>query len=239
VEIDADSQLDFGGQRMFPIGDDDVRGSGPALSTWGLLIVNVLVFIFMLTLPLGALETFIGQYGVIPREIVSGVDWQTLLTSMFLHGGWLHLLGNMLFLWVFSNNIEAVLGSPLHFLFYLAGGLVASTAHIFSSPSSGIPSVGASGAIAAILGAYIILFPRSQVRLLFVGPRMGVARASALAFLGVWAVTQLFSGVASLGVPTAEGQGIAWWAHIGGFAFGLVIGLLLQGRVRRRIAFSG
>ena len=99
---------------MFPIGDDDVRGAGPPLATWGLLIANVLVFLYEATLPQGALENVITQYGVIPREITSGIDWQTLLISMFLHGGWLHLIGNMLFLWVFSNNIEAVLGSGAH-----------------------------------------------------------------------------------------------------------------------------
>jgi membrane associated rhomboid family serine protease len=225
---------------MFPIGDDDVRGAGPALSTWGLLIANVLVFLFEATLSTGALQNFVVQYGVIPSEIVNGIDWQTLLTSMFLHGGWLHLIGNMLFLWVFSNNIEAVLGTPLHLLFYLAGGLAASLAHIFSDPTSSIPSVGASGAIAAILGAYLVLFPRSRVRLLvFLGYSMGVTRASAVAFLGLWAVMQLFSGVASLGVPTAQAEGVAWWAHIGGFAFGLVVGWLVQGRARRRIALSG
>jgi membrane associated rhomboid family serine protease len=225
---------------MFPIGDDDVRGAGPALSTWGLLIANVLVFLFEATLSTGALQNFVVQYGVIPSEIVNGIDWQTLLTSMFLHGGWLHLIGNMLFLWVFSNNIEAVLGTPLHLLFYLAGGLAASLAHIFSDPTSSIPSVGASGAIAAILGAYLVLFPRSRVRLLvFLGYSMGVTRASAVAFLGLWAVMQLFSGVASLGVPTAQAEGVAWWAHIGGFAFGVVVGWLVQGRARRRIAFSG
>jgi membrane associated rhomboid family serine protease len=225
---------------MFPIGDDDVRGAGPALSTWGLLIANVLVFLFEASLSTGALENFVVQYGVIPREIVNGIDWQTLVTSMFLHGGWLHLIGNMLFLWVFSNNIEAVMGTPLHLLFYLAGGLAASLAHIFSDPTSGIPSVGASGAIAAILGAYLVLFPQSRVRLLvFLGYSMGVTRASAVAFLGLWAVMQLFSGVASLGVPTAQAEGVAWWAHIGGFAFGLVVGWLLRGRARRRLAFSG
>jgi len=151
---------------MFPIGDDNIQGAGPSLSTRGLLVVNVLVFVFEAGLASGALENFITEYGVIPREIMSAVDLHTLLTSMFLHGGWMHLIGNMLFLWVFSNNIEAVLGTPLHLGFYLAGGLAASLAHILSDPSSTIPSVGASGAIAAILGTYLMLFPRSRVKLL-------------------------------------------------------------------------
>ncbi|HSB90637.1 MAG TPA: rhomboid family intramembrane serine protease [Anaerolineales bacterium] len=223
---------------MFPIGDDDVVGAGPAATTWGLLILNVVVFLFEATMPTGALEAFITRYGMIPREIAGGTDLYTLLTSMFLHGGWLHLIGNMLFLWVFSNNIEAVLGSGPHLIFYLAGGLAASLAHLASDPSSPIPSVGASGAIAAILGAYIVLFPRSQVRLLiFTGVNVGVTRVTALAFLGLWAVMQLFTGVASLGVPTAETGGVAVWAHVGGFAFGLLAGWLLQGRLRRRLAY--
>lgn len=223
---------------MFPIGDDDVRGAGPSLSTWALLIANVLVFLYEASLSTGALERFITEYGVIPREIVAGVDLQTLVTSMFLHGGWLHLIGNMLFLWVFSNNIEAVLGTGGHLAFYGAGGLAASLAHIWSDPGSSIPSVGASGAIAAILGAYIVLFPQSRVRLLvFTGAQVGVTRASALAFLGLWAVMQFFSGIASLGVPTAQTGGVAWFAHIGGFVFGLLVGWILQNRGRRRIAY--
>ncbi|MGH2606550.1 MAG: rhomboid family intramembrane serine protease [Anaerolineales bacterium] len=224
---------------MFPIGDDDVRGAGPSLSTWGLLIVNVLVFLYEASLSTGALEGFITEFGVIPREIVAGVDLQTLVTSMFLHGGWLHLIGNMLFLWVFSNNIEAVLGTGGHLAFYGAGGLAASLAHIWSDPGSSIPSVGASGAIAAILGAYIVLFPQSRVRLLvFTGAQVGVTRASALAFLGLWAVMQFFSGIASLGVPTAQTGGVAWFAHIGGFVFGLLVGWILQNRGRRRVAYT-
>ncbi len=224
---------------MFPIGDDEVQGAGPALSTWGLLIANVLVFLYEASLSTGALERFITQYGVVPREIVSGVDLGTLVTSMFLHGGWLHLIGNMLFLWVFSNNIEAVMGSGGHLAFYGAGGLAASLAHILSDPSSNIPSVGASGAIAAILGAYIVLFPQSRVRLLvFTGAYIGVTRASALAFLGLWAIMQFFSGVASLGVPTAQTAGVAWFAHIGGFTFGLLVGWILRNRGRRRVAYT-
>jgi len=195
------------------------------------------VFVFEAGLASGALENFITEYGVIPREIVSAVDLRTLLTSMFLHGGWMHLIGNMLFLWVFSNNIEAVLGTPLHLGFYLAGGLAASLAHILTDPSSTIPSVEARGAIAAILGAYLMLFPRSRVKLLlFTGYTMGVTRANAIVFLGLWAVVQLFSGVASLGVTTAQTGGLTWWAYIGGFGFGLVVGWLVKGRAASRIA---
>lgn len=138
-----------------------------------------------------------------------------------------------------QQHIEAVLGSGGHLAFYGAGGLAASLAHIWSDPGSNIPSVGASGAIAAILGAYIILFPQSRVRLLvFTGAYVGVTRASALAFLGLWAIMQFFSGIASLGVPTAQTGGVAWFAHIGGFAFGLLVGWILKNRGRRRIAYT-
>ena len=221
---------------MFPIGDDNVRGSHPAFITWLLLILNVVIFLFEATLSEPALTRFIQEYGVIPAEIMSGQDMHTLLTSIFLHGGWLHLIGNMLFLWVFSDNIEAVLGAPLYLAFYLAGGLAASVAHILSGPASTIPSVGASGAIAAVLGAYIVMFPQSRVRLLILfGYRAGVTRTSAIVFLGIWAVTQFFSGVASLGVATAQTGGVAWFAHIGGFVFGLAIGALLRGRAARAV----
>lgn len=224
---------------MFPIGDDEVHGAGPALTTWGLLITNVLVFLYKASLSTGALEGFITQDGMIPREIVAGVDLETLATSMFLHGGWLHLIGNMLFLYVFSNNIEAILGSAGHLAFYGAGGIAASLAHVWSNPGSGIPSVGASGAIAAILGAYLVHFPHSRVKLLvFTGAYVGVTRASALAFLGLWAIMQVFSGIASLGVPTAQTGGVAWWAHIGGFVFGLLVGWALQSRGRQRLAYT-
>lgn len=219
---------------MFPIGDDNVRGASPAVLTWILLSMNVLIFAFEATLSPSGLQSFVTQYGVIPAEIVRSQDLYTLLTSMFLHGGWLHLIGNMLFLWVFSDNIEAVIGKPLYLLFYLSGGLVASFAHVLSGPSSVVPSVGASGAIAAILGAYVVMFPHSRVRLLlFLGYFIRVTRTSAVVFLGLWAVMQFFNGVASLGVQTAQTGGVAWFAHIGGFLFGLLVGFLVKGRAAR------
>jgi membrane associated rhomboid family serine protease len=218
---------------MFPIGDDQVRGAGTPLLTWGFIAINVLVFLFEATLSQSALESFIFEYGVVPVEILNGQDLFTLLTSMFLHGGWLHLIGNMLFLYVFGDNIEAVVGPVIYAIFYLAGGLAASAAHILFNTAGEVPSVGASGAIAAVLGAYVVMFPRSRVRLLvFFGFRMWVTRTTALAFLGLWAVMQFFNGVASLGVSTAQTGGVAWFAHLGGFLFGLLIGFLLKGRAQ-------
>lgn len=221
---------------MFPIGDDEVRGAGPGWVTLVLIAINVLVFLYEVSLSQGALQDFIYQYGVVPRNISEGVGLGTLLTSMFLHGGWLHLIGNMLFLWVFGDNIEAVLGPVLYLGFYLVGGLAASAAHILFNLGSDIPSIGASGAISAVLGAYIVMFPHSRVRVLFLlGFRAGVTRVTALVFLGIWGVTQLLNGLASLGAATAQTSGVAFWAHIGGFVFGLLAGLLFRGRASRLV----
>lgn len=215
---------------MFPIGDDEVHGAGPGYVTYLLIAINVLVFLFQSTLDPNALQAFYNQWAVIPAQILQGQQLHTLLTAMFLHGGWLHLIGNLLFLWVFGDNVEAVLGHVGYLIFYLAGGLAASAAHIMLSPGSTIPSLGASGAIAAILGAYIVMFPGSQIRtLVMLGFFMRVTRLPALIFLGIWFVTQLFSGVATLGPETAQTSGVAFWAHIGGFIFGLAGGFLLRG----------
>jgi membrane associated rhomboid family serine protease len=223
---------------MFPVGDTEVRGAGPGVVTIGLMVLNVLVFLYEAMLSQQALEQFIYNFGMIPAQIMQGEGLGTLLTSMFLHGGWLHLISNMLFLWVFGDNIEAILGKIGYPVFYLAGGLAASAAHILLSSDSTIPSVGASGAIAAILGAYIVMFPNSQVNLLVLGRGAGMTRVSALFFLGIWAVMQLFSGLASLGVETAQTGGVAFWAHIGGFVFGLVVGFLFKGMAANRLDFG-
>jgi membrane associated rhomboid family serine protease len=180
------------------------------------------------------LESFIRSYGVIPTEIMQGNQLGTLLTHMFLHGGWMHLIGNMLFLWVFGDNIEAVMGKVMYLAFYIAGGLAAAALQILIDPASTIPSVGASGAIAAIMGAYVVMFPQSRVKLMVMSRAgMGMTRVTALVFLGIWFVTQLFNGIATLGVETAQTGGVAFWAHIGGFVFGLLFGFLFKGRAAR------
>jgi len=218
---------------VIPIGDDRIAGARTPVVNWVLIAVNTLVFIYEVTLSQPALERLVTGYGVIPAAVAQGEGWLTLLTSMFLHGGWLHLIGNMVFLWVFGDNIEAVLGHLGYLAFYLLGGLAASAGHILSNAASTVPSVGASGAIAAVLGAYIVMFPRANVRvLLFLGLFATVTRVTAIVFLGFWIVTQLLSGFASLGAPTAQTEGVAWFAHIGGFAFGAAAGLLLRGRAR-------
>jgi membrane associated rhomboid family serine protease len=219
---------------MIPVGDTEVRGSGPGIVTIALIVINVIVFLFEAMMSTPELETFIRSYGVIPAEIMQGNQLGTLLTHMFLHGGWMHLIGNMLFLWVFGDNVEAVMGKVMYLAFYIAGGLAAAALQILIDPASTIPSVGASGAIAAVLGAYIVMFPQSRVKLMVMGRGgMGMTRVTAIVFLGIWFVTQLFNGIATLGVETAQTGGVAFWAHIGGFLFGLVAGFLFKGRAGR------
>lgn len=215
---------------MFPIGDTEVRGAGPGIVTIAMIVMNVAVFVlFEATLDQAALQNFFDQWAVVPQEILAGEELFTLLTSMFLHGGWFHLASNMVFLWVFGDNIEAVMGQFFYVFFYLLSGLAASAAHILFNPSSTVPSVGASGAIAGVLGAYVVMFPKSRIRIAMISRAgMRIGRTSALVFLGIWFVSQLFNGIASLGAPTAQTGGVAVWAHIGGFVVGLVIGFLLR-----------
>jgi membrane associated rhomboid family serine protease len=217
---------------MFPIGDDDIRGAPPPIVTWMLIALNVLVFIYQLTLSESALTRFVQEFAVVPNLVLQGRQLYSLLTSMFMHGGWLHIIGNMVFLYVFGDNVETVMGKLGYLAFYLAGGLAASAAFIAINPNSDIPSLGASGALAAVLGAYIVMFPRSRVRaLVFLGFFVTVTRVAAVVFLGLWFALQLLRGIGNLGMEQAGG--IAYWAHIGGFVFGLIVGLVLRGRARR------
>ncbi len=206
---------------IFPIGDDQVKGGHYPYVSYALIALNVLVFLYEFTLPAPALVDFVHQWGSVPVETANGQNLHTLVTSMFLHGGWLHLIGNMLFLWVFADNIEATIGSTRFFLFYFLGGLAAHAGHIWFHTDSVIPTVGASGAISAVLGAYLVLFPSSRIKVLFF---FFVFHVPALLFLGFWIFQQVWAGSASLDVRTAESAGIAYWAHIAGFIFGLLAG---------------
>lgn len=218
---------------MFPIGDSDVREAGPSLVTIALVVVNVLVFVAEITVFRSRLDELFHRYGVVPAQVLQGKQLDSFITSLFLHGGWFHLISNMVFLWIFGDNVEAALGKLLYPIFYLCGGVAASLVHVLVGPGSSVPSVGASGAIGAVLGAYVVMFPTSQIRvLLLIGFFAVIRRVTAVVFLGVWFVTQFFSGVAGLGAETAQTGGVAVWAHVGGFAFGLVVGLLLRGRAK-------
>ncbi len=215
---------------MFPIGDEDNgSGGGPAIVTISLIVLNVLAFFLELGQGSeGALQSFITAWGVVPREYSVGQDlppliplpfWATLITSMFLHGGWMHLGGNMLYLWIFGDNIERAMGSARFLVFYMICGIVAGLAHIAFAGGSTIPSVGASGAISGVLGGYLLMFPNNRVRVL---TRGGVASVPAIVVLGFWIVIQLISQAGSI-AQTSEGGGVAYMAHIGGFVAGLVL----------------
>ena len=207
---------------LFPIGDDQVKGGHFPLFSYGFIVLNVAIFLFQTSLPPSQLNAFIFDFGSIPAETAQGEDLFTLFTSMFLHGGWMHLIGNMLFLWVFADNIEATIGNFSFLIFYLLGGLAAHAAHLYFNFDSNIPTVGASGAISAVMGAYLVMFPTSRVKMLFI---VFTFRVPALLFLGFWIWQQWLNGTAALDIQTAESSGVAWWAHIGGFAFGIVAGL--------------
>jgi membrane associated rhomboid family serine protease len=214
---------------MLPIGDDEGPGQEARLVTIALIVLNVLAFFIELGQGSEAsLLSFITAWGVVPREYVSGQDippliplpfWATLFTSMFLHGGWMHLGGNMLYLWIFGDNLERVMGAAKFLVFYLVCGVAAGLAHIVFSGGSAIPSVGASGAISGVLGGYLLMFPKNQVRIL---TNRGVARVPALVVLGMWIVIQLVSQFGAF-TQTSEGGGIAYMAHIGGFVAGLAL----------------
>ena len=235
---------------IFPVGDDQVKGGAFPMFSYGFIGINIIVFLIQLAFQ--SQGSLICEFGCVPNEVVSGEDYLSLFTSMFMHGGWMHLIGNMLFLWVFADNIEATVGNFNFFGFYILGGLFASAAHIYFSyggdlaainccsmcsdyscagkipncPGS-IPSVGASGAISAVLGAYLVMFPQSKVKVLVLY-FFRTFKVPALWFLGFWIGQQLLSGFASLGPETAATGGTAWWAHIGGFVFGVVAGFFAR-----------
>jgi membrane associated rhomboid family serine protease len=227
---------------MIPIGDDHPRPrrSFPIV-TLTLIAVNVVVFIYELSLGNG-IDSLFRSAGVVPQEFTIRQDlpppaplntyYATLITSMFLHGGFMHIGSNMLFLWIFGDNVEDRLGHGKYLLFYLLCGLGASAAHIYFNWGSRIPSVGASGAIAGVLAGYLLLFPSASIRtLLVLGWFVTVTRVPAIIMIGFWFVTQLLSGVASLG-RVEQTSGVAFWAHIGGFVVGLPLVLLLRGPQR-------
>ncbi len=217
---------------MIPIKDSIPSRTYPIVNIV-LIVVNSIAFLYELSLG-NRIEQFFRVFAVVParyywaitegraEQIIYYPDlWMPLFTSMFLHGGWLHLIGNMLYLWVFGDNVEDRLGHLRYLVFYLLCGLIASGAHILSSPTSRIPSLGASGAIAGVLGAYILLYPHSRVLVLF--PFfifVEFFEVPAFIFLGIWFLQQFLLGTLSL-AETAQTGGVAWWAHIGGFLAGI------------------
>ncbi len=198
------------------------------------IVLNSVAFLYELSLPEEAMPSFLVTYGVVPAQL----DWRTIVTSMFLHGGWLHFLGNMLFLWIFGDNVEDRLGHARFVLFYLVCGAAAALAHVWVNPGSTVPTIGASGAIAGVLGAYFVLYPHSRVLALvplFIIWEM--IEVPAIIFLGIWFLMQLFSGVGSLASEAGAGTGgVAFWAHIAGFVAGIAGVLVLKKPSRTRWA---
>ncbi len=225
---------------MVPLSDDNPTEITPFI-TYGLIAANIWVFFHETSLTPQQLTLFFKHYAIVPQELTASFngyntnqpipEWMTLITSQFLHGGFLHIAGNMLFLWVFGNNIEEQLGHFKYLFFYLACGILAGLSQWFFAPYSSIPSLGASGAIAGVMGAYIIRFPQARVLTLIpIGFFITTVRIPSVFFLGFWFLQQALYGFASLNTPSnigMEGGGIAYWAHAGGFIFGFILGPLL------------
>ena len=234
---------------MIPVGDEDTGRPGIPIVNLAIIAINVVVFLYQLLNP-----DFTNGFSAVPAEITSGRDiigpqliplpdgtavqidegpgpnpiWLTLLTSTFMHGGWLHIGGNMLFLFIFGDNIERAFGSLRYVVFYLVCGVIASVAHVASDPTSVIPSLGASGAISGVLAAYLVLFPQNRVRVLFLfGFFARITTVPALVMIGIWALLQFVNGLGAIAV-SQQTSGVAYWAHIGGFVAGLVITLAMR-----------
>ena len=208
---------------MLPIGDDDTSRTTVPLVTYALLALNVLFFF----VEQSGGDAFVGKWGFVPRRFLANPaeDFVTLFTSMFMHAGWMHLGGNMLYLWIFGDNVEDRFGHATFTIFYLLCGLAATFAQLAFSLGSNVPNLGASGAIAGVLGAYIVLFPQGSVRVLQ-GQR--VIQMPALIVIGFWIVLQFFSGIGSI-ANSAETGGVAYMAHIGGFLAGFVLTFVFRG----------
>jgi membrane associated rhomboid family serine protease len=210
---------------LIPFKDDNPSNTFPFVTTL-IITANILVYLWELMSPYGE-KYIVYSYGAIPSNLISFNTMQplhpvlTIFSAMFLHGGLLHIGGNMLFLWIFGDNIEDMLGHFRFFIFYLACGVLASYAHAIASPSSTVPMIGASGAIAGVLGAYIVLFPKARVyTLIFLGFFIEVIKIPALIVIGFWAIIQVVNGLLTQGIA-AQG-GVAWFAHVGGFLVGLL-----------------
>ncbi|MGZ5822659.1 MAG: rhomboid family intramembrane serine protease [Hyphomicrobium sp.] len=212
---------------MFPLGDDDSQRRSVPYVTYALIAINLLVF--LLELQNG--DEFIQQWAFIPHRFAEHPAEQiaTVFSAMFMHGSWLHLGGNMLYLWIFGDNVEDEFGHVKYLLFYLLAGIAATFAQFAAAPGSNVPNVGASGAIAGVLGAYILMFPNARINVLL---GRQVVAMPALIVLGFWIVLQLISGVGTIATTSADVGGVAYMAHVGGFAAGFLMAFLFRGRSR-------
>jgi membrane associated rhomboid family serine protease len=216
---------------MIPLGDASRRTINFPIMTLTIIAVNAFVFILEL---MGG-DQFINYWSLVPANIMTAHGFITIFTSMFMHAGWEHILGNMLFFWVFGPEIEDVMGPLPYLIFYLLGGVAATLAQVLIDPSSTVPNLGASGAIAAVMGAFLITYPRDQIRtVVFLGWFTRVTFLPAIAMVGLWFLTQLFSEVGAL-AQVQTGGGVAYMAHIGGFVFGMLTCRLFESRRRRSL----
>lgn len=223
---------------MIPLRDTNRTSTLPIVTSL-LVALNAGLFLYEQSLGSGQRQ-FLQEFGAVPVDIVSAVSSGRLeglfplLSSMFLHGSWMHLIGNMLFLWIFGDNVEDRFGHGRYLLFYLSGGIVALAAHLAANPSSTIPTIGASGAVAAVLGAYWFLYPGARVLALIpLGFFIQTAEFPARLFLGIWFGLQIVSGLIESSTGAGNSGGVAWWAHIGGFLFGYLVAAGAY-RTRRR-----
>ena len=204
---------------MFPLRDDQPIRSKPIVVIL-LIVLNAVVFLHEMQLEDFSRNFFIARYGVIPDQF----HWYTLITSQFLHGGWLHIIGNMIFLWAFGRTLEDAMGSAKFLAFYLMCGMAAGLTQAYVTAGSHVPSIGASGAIAGVMGAYVLKFPRAQIySLVFIVVFITRVEIPALFFIPYWFITQVFNGAGSIGYSNVSESGTAWFAHIGGFIAGLIL----------------
>jgi rhomboid family protein len=228
---------------VIPLRDQNPSRSTPVV-TRGLIVLNAVIFLYELSLG-PELKDFMFSWGLVPARIPAALDlggeplaWTgvTFVSSMFLHGGWAHLLGNLWYLWIFGDNVEDQFGHLGYLLFYVAAGFAASLLHVLASIDSRVPTLGASGAIAGVLGAYAVMFPKARViTLVPFFPFFQVIPLPAMFMLGVWFVFQFVAGALTVG---QQGGGVAWWAHIGGFLFGVILAKLTSPFRRRPESYA-
>ena len=218
---------------MIPLADDTRRPARFPIVTTSIIVVNFVVFL----VELSQSDAFITRWSVIPAHIVAGRDWITILTGMFMHASWMHIIGNMIFLWAFGPEIEDAMGPARYLIFYLLGGVVAMSAQVFVDPASTVPNLGASGAIAAVMGGFLVTFPRDRIKtIIFLGFFFTIWAVPAILLIGIWFLTQLFSPGA---FATTSTGGIAYMAHVGGFIFGAATVRLFEDRSRLEERLTG
>jgi membrane associated rhomboid family serine protease len=217
---------------MIPL-RDTLKSYSPPVMTVMIIAVNVLVFFYQLSLSDYELNHFISRFGIVPAHL----RYSSLFTSMFLHGGWMHLIGNMWFLWIFGDNVEDVLGHDKYLIFYILCGLAAAVTHVLLNADTNVPTIGASGAIAGVMGAYYIKFPHARiVSLVMLFIFFTTIEVPAAFMLIVWFIMQIFSGIGSIGYSNVSRGGTAWFAHVGGFVAGMILIKIMRtnDRYRRR-----